>query len=517
MAAYHTIPQDVLFFRDGRPMEAGSGSGGHGARWPEPSIIFDAVHAALHRAFPVPVEATRNAQSFQAYLQQKGWLWQHPHRYVPRPANGRPRDREPDEKLRNQRFGALRTAGPFPAIVRPNGTAAWLFPVPADFVPSDQERPFLAPLRDPCGSSDLPMPLEYPLGNPCEPSKAETLPWWTKAGIEAALRNEGPGPREMWAAEELYAAEWTTGIGIDPERQTQDGKRIYSAEYLRLREDTRLRQQTALGFAASLPLDRPDGDCREGMDKLFPAHDIILCGGQQRACRVQPTKGEVHLDTLFPVSQFDTLKPRTDGKWRLKWLLLSPAVYPFISKASPGGWLPNWISATDGVDHGRPFKPGAVLLKSEIPAKQKGESRNAWRKRLARDVKPIQARLVAARVPKPVVITGWTERLHEIAAETLESAAAPATQPGPRSTLLAVPAGAVYYFEADPDKDGGPGNAIALANALSWHGDWQAVDFGRTIRNRRSTLLGEKGYGLGVCGTWEFFEDVCGRPTKRKS
>ena len=27
-------------------------SGGHGARWPEPSIAFDALHAALHRAFP---------------------------------------------------------------------------------------------------------------------------------------------------------------------------------------------------------------------------------------------------------------------------------------------------------------------------------------------------------------------------------------------------------------------------------------------------------------------------------
>ena len=24
--------------------------------------------------------------------------------------------------------------------------------------------------------------------------------------------------------------------------------------------------------------------------------------------------------------------------------------------------------------------------------------------------------------------------------------------------------------------------------------------------NRRSTLMGEKGFGLGVCGTWDFYE-----------
>jgi hypothetical protein len=234
------------------------------------------------------------------------------------------------------------------------------------------------------------------------------------------------------------------------------------------------------------------------MDKLFPAHDIVLCGGQQRACRVQPVQGDVHLDALFPVSQLETLKPGADGKWRLKWLLLSPAVYPFISGASPGGWLPNWIAATDGFDHGRAFRAGDVLLKSEIPAKQRGESRDAWRKRVAREVNPIQARLVAARVPKPIVITGWSERLHEIAAEAVESGAAPTAQPGPRPTLLAVPAGAVYYFETDSAVE-----AAKLANALNWHGSDSNPT---TIRNRRSTLMGEKGFGLGVCGTWDFYE-----------
>jgi hypothetical protein len=65
---------------------------------------------------------------------------------------------------------------------------------------------------------------------------------------------------------------------------------------------------------------------------------------------------------------------------------------------------------------------------------------------------------------------------------------------GAKSTHLAVPAGAVYYFEADSAEE-----AVRLASALNWHGDTP----GGQIKNRRSTLLGEKGLGLGVCGTWK--------------
>ncbi|MGB9603805.1 MAG: type III-B CRISPR module-associated Cmr3 family protein, partial [Limisphaerales bacterium] len=94
-----------------------------------------------------------------------------------------------------------------------------------------------------------------------------------------------------------------------------------------------------------------------------------------------------------------------------------------------------------------------------------------------------------ALVPKPVVVTGWTVGDED----TGEKA-------GAMSAHLAVPAGSVYYFEADSEQD-----AANLANALNWHDRPDAKDFGKTIKNRRSTLLGEKGFGLGVCGTFEFF------------
>jgi hypothetical protein len=61
------------------------------------------------------------------------------------------------------------------------------------------------------------------------------------------------------------------------------------------------------------------------------------------------------------------------------------------------------------------------------------------------------------------------------------------------------------HFEANSPED-----AQKLASALNWHETTE----GTKIRNRRSTLAGEKGFGLGVCGTWDFFEDVAGRSGK---
>jgi len=67
------------------------------------------------------------------------------------------------------------------------------------------------------------------------------------------------------------------------------------------------------------------------------------------------------------------------------------------------------------------------------------------------------------------------------------------SQPGgPKPTLLAVPAGSVYFFEASTNDD-----AAALVRALH----------GRT----KSDFLGEKGLGLGFCGAWQYV-DVAGRP-----
>ncbi len=197
MPAYTLTPEDILFFRDGRPMET---SGGHGARWPEPSVIFDALHAALWRAF------------------SQTQPWEHPHRY------GRSSDRDM-QRQRTQRFGSLATAGPFPVK-----QGQWLFPAPADATAStDPANWLLRPIpfdpSDPSNpshpSSNLPPPLKYPLANYAPPTKDTPDPWWTKAAIEAYLRGTPPtGGRWSFTDDDLFAREWHTGIAIDPATQT---------------------------------------------------------------------------------------------------------------------------------------------------------------------------------------------------------------------------------------------------------------------------------------------------------
>jgi len=175
--------------------------------------------------------------------------------------------------------------------------------------------------------------------------------------------------------------------------------------------------------------------------------------------------------------------------------LLSPAIWPEIpagtskrgtaTRFHPGGWLPNWICP----------QTGAVLLRAVDEAERRRRRQlNAAGEGYQTDAGnagEIPARLVAAIVPKPLVVTGWA----------LPSPLDPGRTAGggAKSTHLAVPAGAVYYFTA-PSAEA----AVKLAAALNWHGSAHGVD----IANRRSTLLGEKGYGLGVCGTWQFIGDV---------
>ncbi len=502
MPAYTITPEDILFFRDGRPMET---AGGHGARWPEPSVIFDALHAALWRAFPT-------AQP-----------WEHAHRY------GRSSDRDMT-RARSQRFGSLATAGPFPAV---GGTgyqpvaagnlpaALWLFPRPQDVTAvSGNKISLLQPIKptgdpsapsNPSHLSNLPAPLEYLLASSAPPTKDEPLPWWTKTAIEAYLKGELPaGDHWAYADDELFAREWHTGIAIDPATGTtghgEAAGKIYAAQYLRLRDGV------TLGIHAAMPMKngRP-GELVERITELFPANRTLIVGGQQRVCQVEEIKqtGQpVPLDKLLPVS------PPVSGH-RVKWVLLTPAVFPAIKENRdkgindhPGGWLPNWVAPKDNYrvlqgDQVVEVEKGRVLLKAE-PPRQPGESRDAWRRRV-RQAPFLDCRLVAARIPKSIVLTGWTERLH--LKEQEQDANGESLKHGPRPTLLAVPAGAVYYFEG-PD-------APRLAEALSWHGALpdrsdpshpSAPSVATTIRNRRSTLLGEKGFGLGVCGTWQFYE-----------
>ena len=449
-------PTDILFFRDGRPM---SGSlAGHGADWPLPNVINAAFHAALHRS-----GFARDA---------------HSHR---RGASGLYAEAAP----RDRKFGSLVTAGPFP--VKDGHT--WFFPRPHDLQDATLQPALLPTDSFDSVQSSLSDPLEYAVANRLPPSKESGVKTWlsreafeTYLGTAAATITLAGLAEHARDDSDLFDREHTIGIGIDPETGSQDGESFYSAHYLRLRETWQL------GVCAAAE-DKAFKHEQHGKDLIVALlnggqHQIIV-GGQQRICSAMTVRGS----TLpLPRGNTDGFNER-DGRYLVKWILLTPAIWPAIDPearrsitAHTGGSLPNWVHP----------ETGEVLLKSGDVARRASESREAWRQRV-RQQGNIAARLVAAIVPKPLVVTGWSMPDEAGATDAERSG-------GAQSAHLAVPAGAVYYFEANSADE-----ARKLAAALNWHGDPKAADFAKTIKNRRSTLIGEKGFGLGVCGTWNFF------------
>jgi CRISPR-associated protein Cmr3 len=437
-------PEDVIFFRDGRPMEGSLA--GHGAAWPAPHTINAAFHAALHRS----------------------GLSGHPHTHRGNQGSG------------SRWFGSLRTLGPFPVRLTAEGNvAAWFFPRPADAGEPGSVKVTLAPhVGAPKGSKSSlpgPGPVQYPVVNLAAPSKAELSAWWSGNAWDYYLHGSQDklASQDFTSDSEIFSAEHSVGIGMDSVRQTQDGQRIYSAHYLRLRPGW------AIGACAGAPdAKSADGDL---IADLLSRDNRLLVGGQQRICTARRFAGDVPM----PVGLAGGFKnePRPAGeRWLVKWVLLSPAIWPRLEGSSrnghnyrehPGGWLPNWIDADSGRVLLREVKDEEKRLRRQ--QKKNGQSRPP-------ETTGVDAWLVAAVVPKPVIVTGWG------LANGLDRCSG-----GAKSTHLAVPAGAVYYFEAASVT-----SARELAGLLNWHG---ANASGTTIRTR-CTLCGEKGFGLGVCGKW---------------
>ncbi len=459
-------PSDILFFRDGRPMD-GSLSG-YGAAWPLPTVTDAALHAALHRSEILGQESHRHDQ----------------------------RQRRTRVRADVRLFGSLTHAGPFP--VSPEGT--WYFPRPLDLL-SNSLSPSLQPYEKNAINSgfvsNLTSPAVYPVANCLPPRKSRPVPQWLALSTYEAYLHASDKTTELQGIndEDFSDTEYAVGIKIDPETGvTGQGaalSQIYSAQYLRLRD---LGQEVGwrLGILAETREKTTSPGVRKDLiPSLFPTgaqrHGIIV-GGQQRVCTATCTTVQ---RLPLPLGRKDDFQKLSNGRYAVKWVLLTPAIFPKIGAAQTqngaevpmhnGGWLPNWIAQSPRDYEGESIPPGQVMLLD-------GPGREKARRQHKDPGTRIKARLVAAIIPKPVAVTGWA----------LPNQADPdRTLGGAKPTLLAVPAGAVYYFEADS-----PEAACKLAAALNWHGKTP----GNEIRNRRSTLMGEKGFGLGVCGTWNFYQ-----------
>lgn len=390
----------------------GGASAGQGADWPLPSVLHSALISALHEAWP------------------EGSEWESEHRHL----NEREKEKFAKGRTSHMRFGGLHAIGPFPSR---NGIV--FLPTPADLLPGGG---LMRPVRI-FGTANLPSPLLHPVAGDAPPSKEDVGAWMPLESFRRYLAGDLANSETVEAGE-LHVAESRPGVGIDPDTHANRDGVFYQAEYLRLAEDVGM-----VFWAEAEARKHGQGEGVDLLDALLPPRQRIgtVLGGQ---------RGVAWLERADIRTDIERFASAPAGSIRIKWVLLTPALFD-------GGWRPDWIH-----DDGR------VLLR-RLPDRANFATRKAWRE-AAKDMPGIDARLVAARIPKPLAVSGW--KLHMDADHA---------GGGAKPTRLLVPAGSVYHFEcADAE------SATALVAQLHLK-----------VKSQR---LGEKGFGLGACGTWEYLE-----------
>jgi len=360
--------------------------------------------------------------------------------------------------VQEEKFGALFSVGPFPVETSGN-ESQWFFPAPADLKTLSTQAS-IAPAGTLAGITSLKSGL-LPLGSRIPPSKDPAPQWLSQQEYEAYLRQEDR-KLERPTDSRFFEAEHTIGIGLDSDTNATEEGKIYSRAQMRLRETARL------GALAQLPM--VGSHSADFLEEVFPSAGKIRLGGESRVCTVERrTVSQLPLPSA----------PKCHGR-RIKWILLTPAIFQAVRTGNrhPGGWLPNWVREEDGT---------LQVKLVDGPGAGKARRLRAQGKSIAAP-REIRARLVAAAINRPQIVSGWAQSDGQ------------SGRHGARSTLLAVPAGSVYYFEAESEDD-----AQRLVSVLNWHGLKPA---GGEILNLRSGLLGEKGFGLGVCTTWQNFEEL---------
>lgn len=329
---------------------------------------------------------------------------------------------ELNAKYSDKLTSGLRVVGPF---LKKNNSL--YFTTPLDITPDNQ----CLELKKLEGSSDLPEILDYALFS-MEASKNTTKAFMSFDHFQKYLAGIAFEKKdEITEAENaFFDRESRPGITIAPDKRTAVDGQFYDAQYLRLKADVSLAGDVIM-------------NCDNELGELFtPEHRTMQLGGQQTFVYVEP-----QMNTKMQLPQVEIT-----GKF-VKYVLLTPCA--FLS-----GWLPDFVDK----------QTGKVILKADAgdrPERLPGETRSEYRKRLVKV--PIEAKLIAARVGKPLAISGWKFRNNGGGA--------------PKATHLYVPAGSVYYFEAQDNEQ-----AKLLAKSLS----------GRPL----SAFGARAGYGIGVCGNF---------------
>ncbi|MGL4853807.1 MAG: type III-B CRISPR module-associated Cmr3 family protein [Lentisphaeria bacterium] len=403
------VPRDIMYFRDAKPI--GASADGSGALWPLPSTLHSAFMTAFHHS-----------------LSECAQEWEGNHHVT---------DKEKEKKNTSYSFGGLKTVGPF--IKLENGDI--YLPTPCDLIAGNQEQSVagtMAPTQITWGNNNLPSPLKYVVASTQKPSKVTPGQWISIDSFFHYLNNDFDKVLTMTASD-FYISESRPGIGINPQTGTTENGQFYSAEYLRLKPEVAM-----VAFAEAEAKKARATSGNDLFAKFFEdsSKSAFIFGGQ---------RGVAWLENQEPTNPFDRLNIPSESKL-VKWILLTPAQFN-------KGWLPGWINSDSG----------EVLLKEIMP--RGNQTREQWRLQM-RNSDQIKAKLVAARIGKPQVASGWKIDKNGNGA----GGEAKATQ-------LLVPAGSVFYFECDSVEE-----AKKLKKSLH--------------AQCKSDTLGEQGFGFGLCGSW---------------
>lgn len=417
-----------MFFRDGKPI--GGSAEGSGAYWPMPNIVYSSIKSAINNHF-----GTETTQ------------WESKHS-----------NREDERKKVNHVFGGLKTWGPF--IKNEDGII--YLPTPSDLQAEEGEyddseivitNGVATPTEIKNSNSNLPEPLKYCVAATTKPSKRTLGEWISTVEYEKYLKGKTKGLKTVKSSA-LYSSEARPGIEIDPNSQTTKKSKFFSAEYLRLNKGISM-----VAFAECKAKKYQSSEEKDILEQFFldQNNPAIIIGGQRSVAKINAIRTKTPTTINMDINQ--------ESSRYVKWTLITPAYFK-------NGWIPGWINMPhNGVkSYNSNKKNGCVMLKEKI---DRGRlSRNEWRSKIEHS-SFINAELVATKLGKPSVVSGW--RIDKSKTEASGT---------PKATKLLVPAGTVYYFECDNVEEGNK-----LKKILN----------GQT----KSDLLGEKGFGLGICSNWK--------------
>ncbi len=352
-------PQDLLFFRDAKPMAAGEGYG-NGCNMPNPNILHSAIRTAL--------------------IKENGEL--------PKEKKGNRHSKDKNKKYGSDKFGSLQVKNLFPY----HSEKGILFPIPNDVMKAEQNVLKITELKR-IENKVLPVAT-------IPPSKKRVEGFWTEQQLFAYLNNEITD-FTPFTQSKVWQSEHRVGIEIEPNSNSTKEGGLYAGEYMRLDDKA--------GFVAEVSLKDDEGD----LSKINTIH----FGGEKKIANI------ANKTNLFP--EWDSAEYAEENI--VKWILLTPAIFA-------NGALPGWI------------ENNKVLLQPKINGQKTA----------------INADLLCCSVGNPIPISGW---------DSIENKAKP--------TLLAVSAGAVYYFKCTTAKD-----AKNLTLALN--------------AKNRSDMLSEQGFGFGL-------------------